>query len=143
MAKDSEMTKLQGDNNYGAWELRARVAARSAGLLDTILGIDEQPTTGPNSKLYKAWKNRRDAATELIVKRMEDTTLTHVRGYEENPAGFSYYVSVVFEDKGREDEVEKKREGQKSVLVSPNPDNGEGSWSKFHAGGDSETDDKK
>ncbi|THU77892.1 hypothetical protein K435DRAFT_890124, partial [Dendrothele bispora CBS 962.96] len=55
----------------------------------------------------------------------------------------SYYVSVVFEDKGREDEVEKKREGQKSVLVSPNPDNGEGSWSKFHAGGDSETDDKK
>ncbi|THV02119.1 hypothetical protein K435DRAFT_792787 [Dendrothele bispora CBS 962.96] len=100
MAKDSEMTKLQGDSNYGAWELCARVAARSAGLLDTILGIDEQPTTGPNSKLYKVWKNRRDAATELIVKRMEDTTLTHVRGYEENPAGLWVHLASLYADSG-------------------------------------------
>ncbi|THU89997.1 hypothetical protein K435DRAFT_802337 [Dendrothele bispora CBS 962.96] len=100
MAKDTEITKLQGDGNYGAWELRARVAARSAGLLETILGVDQAPTTGPNSKLYKAWKNRRDAATELIVKRMEDSTLTHVRGYEEDPAGLWAHLASLYADSG-------------------------------------------
>ncbi|THV01506.1 hypothetical protein K435DRAFT_793307 [Dendrothele bispora CBS 962.96] len=75
MAKDSEMTKLQGDSNYQAITL----------------------TNGPNSKLYKAWKNRRDAATELM---MEDTTLTHVRGYEENSAGLWVHLASLYADSG-------------------------------------------
>ncbi|THU96838.1 hypothetical protein K435DRAFT_858196 [Dendrothele bispora CBS 962.96] len=100
MGKDKELTRLKGDSNYGAWELRTRIAARNAGVLETLTGDDMQPTTGLNSKIYKAWKNRRDAAMDLIVKRMEDNTLTHVRGFEEDPAGLWKHLGNLYADSG-------------------------------------------
>ncbi|THU87540.1 hypothetical protein K435DRAFT_842494 [Dendrothele bispora CBS 962.96] len=100
MGKDKELTRLKGDSNYGAWELRTRIAARNAGVLETLNGTDIQPTTGPNSKAYKAWKNRRDAAMDLVVKRMEDNTLTHVRGFEEDPAGLWRHLGNLYADSG-------------------------------------------
>lgn len=71
--------------NYDAWEFRTRITAKSKGLLDMISGVDDEPSTGHNSKGWKAWKARRDAAAELLVKALEDDQLLHVRGLEDEP----------------------------------------------------------
>jgi hypothetical protein len=71
--------------NYDAWEFRTRISAKSKGLLDTIFGDDTEPSTGHNSKGWKAWKARQDSAAELIVKSLGDDQLVHVRGLEDDP----------------------------------------------------------
>jgi hypothetical protein len=71
--------------NYDAWEFRTRITAKSKGLLDMISGIDVEPSSGHNSKAWKAWKARQDAAAELLVKALEDDQLIHVHGLEDEP----------------------------------------------------------
>ena len=50
-----------------------------------ISSIDVKPSTGHNSKVWKAWKARQDAAAELLVNALEDDQLIHVHGLEEDP----------------------------------------------------------
>jgi hypothetical protein len=70
--------------NYDAWEFHTHISAKSKGLLDTIFGDDTEPSTGHNSKGWKAWKARQDSAAELIVKSLGDDQLVHVRGLEDD-----------------------------------------------------------
>uniref|UniRef100_A0A0W0F4Z7 Uncharacterized protein n=1 Tax=Moniliophthora roreri TaxID=221103 RepID=A0A0W0F4Z7_MONRR len=88
--------KLKGEENYRAWEYRTRVVARAANLLETLMGEDKKPNGGPSSKAVKAWKNRRDAATEMLVKRLEDEVLTHAKGFDKDPAGLWAHLTAIF-----------------------------------------------
>ncbi|ESK88529.1 hypothetical protein Moror_3199 [Moniliophthora roreri MCA 2997] len=92
--------KLKGEENYRAWEYRTRVAVRAANLLETLMGEDEKPNGGPSSKAVKAWKNRRDAATEMLVKRLEDKVLTHAKGFDEDPVGLWAHLTAIFGGSG-------------------------------------------
>uniref|UniRef100_A0A0W0G868 Uncharacterized protein n=1 Tax=Moniliophthora roreri TaxID=221103 RepID=A0A0W0G868_MONRR len=93
---NKDVVKLKGEENYRAWEYRTRVAARAANLLETLMGEDEKPNGGPSSKTVKAWKNRRDAAMEMLVKHLEDEVLTHAKGFDEDPAGLWAHLTAIF-----------------------------------------------
>ncbi|KAK7006944.1 hypothetical protein R3P38DRAFT_2387410, partial [Favolaschia claudopus] len=43
-------------NSYDPWEYRMRSEARVKKLLPCILGEDDEPTTGRNSRGWKAWR---------------------------------------------------------------------------------------
>ncbi len=77
-----------------------RISASQKSLLDTILGTDVEPTTGHNSKGWKAWRARRDAAVQMIVKNLDDSQLTHVHGYEQDPAGMWTRLAAVHVSRG-------------------------------------------
>ncbi|KAK0480951.1 hypothetical protein EDD18DRAFT_1041583, partial [Armillaria luteobubalina] len=85
---------------YDAWEFRVRISASQKSLLNTILGNDTEPMTGPNSKVWKAWHARCDAAVNMIVKNLDDSQLTHVCGYEEDPAGMWARLATVHVSRG-------------------------------------------
>jgi hypothetical protein len=72
--------------NYDAWEFRTRISAQSKDLLETLLDNNPELTTSQNSKIWKPWKSRKDAATELLVNTLEDDHLIHIRGLETEPA---------------------------------------------------------
>ncbi|ESK92796.1 hypothetical protein Moror_15893 [Moniliophthora roreri MCA 2997] len=97
---NKDVVKLKGEENYRAWEYRTRVAARAANLLETLMGEDEKPNGGPSSKTVKAWKNRRDAAMEMLVKHLEDEVLTHAKGFDEDPAGLWAHLTAIFGGSG-------------------------------------------
>ncbi|ESK83985.1 hypothetical protein Moror_7491 [Moniliophthora roreri MCA 2997] len=92
--------KLKGEENYRAWEYRTRVAAQAANLLEMLMGKDKKPNGGPSSKAVKAWKNRRDAATEMLVKHLEDEVLTHAKGFDEDLAGLWAHLIAIFGESG-------------------------------------------
>ncbi|ESK91315.1 hypothetical protein Moror_2811 [Moniliophthora roreri MCA 2997] len=81
---DKDIVELKGEENYRAWEYRTRVVVRAANLLEMLMGDDEKPNRGPSSKTVKAWKSRRDAAMEMLVKHLEDEVLTHAKGFDED-----------------------------------------------------------
>uniref|UniRef100_A0A0W0GD95 Uncharacterized protein n=1 Tax=Moniliophthora roreri TaxID=221103 RepID=A0A0W0GD95_MONRR len=93
---NKDIVKLKGEENYRAWEYRTRVVVKAANLLETLMGEDEKPNGGPSSKTVKAWKNRRDAATEMLVKHLEDEVLTHAKGFDEDLAGLWAHLTVIF-----------------------------------------------
>ncbi|ESK83399.1 hypothetical protein Moror_15621 [Moniliophthora roreri MCA 2997] len=64
------------------------------------MGEDEKPNGGPSSKTVKAWKNRRDAATEMLVKCLEDEVLTHTKGFDEDLAGLWAHLTAIFGGSG-------------------------------------------
>lgn len=72
--------------NYDAWEFRTRSEARDKGLLETILGQDSEPQCGHSTKTWKGWKAKRDAASNLLVKLLDDDQLIHIRGLDDDPA---------------------------------------------------------
>ncbi|KDR77078.1 hypothetical protein GALMADRAFT_246267 [Galerina marginata CBS 339.88] len=87
--------------NYDAWEFRTRISATSKGLLATILGTDYEPSTsGRNSKVWKAWKVRQEAAAELLVKALDDDQLIHIRGLDSDPALMWERLRTVHEKTG-------------------------------------------
>jgi len=86
--------------NYDAWEFRTRISAKSKGLLETILGTDDEPVTGHSTKGWKAWKARRETAAELLVKALDDDQLIHVRGLDSEPALMWERLRVVHEKTG-------------------------------------------
>ncbi|KAG6904047.1 hypothetical protein DXG01_012967 [Tephrocybe rancida] len=86
--------------NYDAWEFRTRITAKSKGLLETILSTDSEPPTGHNSKGWKAWEARQEAAAELLVKSLEDDQLIHVRGLESEPGRMWDRLRTVHEKTG-------------------------------------------
>jgi hypothetical protein len=86
--------------NYDAWEFRTRISAKSKGLLETILGIDDEPMTGHSTKGWKAWKARHEAAAELLVKSLADDQLVHVRGLDSEPALMWERLRIVHEKTG-------------------------------------------
>ncbi|KDR76609.1 hypothetical protein GALMADRAFT_139523 [Galerina marginata CBS 339.88] len=87
--------------NYDAWEFRTRISATSKGLLVTILGTDYEPSTsGCNSKVWKAWKARQEAAAELLVKALDDDQLIHIRGLDSDPALMWERLRTVHEKTG-------------------------------------------
>uniref|UniRef100_A0A0W0F1R5 Uncharacterized protein n=1 Tax=Moniliophthora roreri TaxID=221103 RepID=A0A0W0F1R5_MONRR len=99
-SSNKDIVKLKGEENYKAWEYRTRVAAQAASLLETLMGEDKKPNGGPSSKAVKAWKNRRDAATEMLVKHLEDKVLTHAKGFDEDLAGFWAHLTAIFGGSG-------------------------------------------
>ncbi|KAI3612418.1 hypothetical protein WG66_010062 [Moniliophthora roreri] len=114
---NKDVVKLKGEENYRAWEYRTRVAARAANLLETLMGEDEKPNGGPSSKTVKAWKNRRDAAMEMLVKHLEDEVLTHAKGFDEDPAGLWAHLTAIFGGSGREfSNVKYRGEGMTIVM---------------------------
>ena len=68
--------------NYDAWEFRTCISAQSKDLLEMLLDNDPEPTTGQNSKIWKAWKSRDDATAELLVNALDDEQLIHICGLE-------------------------------------------------------------
>ncbi len=76
------------------------ILASQKSLLKTVLGNDTEPMTGPNSKAWKVWRARHDAAVDMIVKNLDDSQLTHVRGYEEDPAGMWAGLAAVHVSRG-------------------------------------------
>ena len=86
--------------NYDAWEFRTSISAKSKGLLETILGTDDEPMTGHSTKGWKAWKARHEAAAELLVKALDDDQLIHVRGLDSEPALMWERLRVVHEKTG-------------------------------------------
>lgn len=97
----SKITKLSEDPpNYDAWEFRTRISAEAKGLLATIEGEDFEPTTGHSGKIWKAWKARRDAASEMIVDALEDSQILHVRGLEKDPSMMWIRLRSVHEKTG-------------------------------------------
>uniref|UniRef100_A0A0W0F6B0 Uncharacterized protein n=1 Tax=Moniliophthora roreri TaxID=221103 RepID=A0A0W0F6B0_MONRR len=99
-SSDKDIVKLKGEENYRAWEYRTRVAARAANLLEMLMGEDKKPNGGPSSKAVKAWKNRRDAATEMLVKPLEDKVLTHAKRFDEDLAGLWAHLTAIFGGSG-------------------------------------------
>ncbi|ESK86617.1 hypothetical protein Moror_9732 [Moniliophthora roreri MCA 2997] len=97
---DKDIVKLKGEENYTAWEYRTRVAVRAVNLLETLMGEDEKPNGGPSSRTVKAWKNRRDAAMEMLVKYLEDEVLTHAKGFDEDPVGLWAHLMAIFGGSG-------------------------------------------
>ncbi|KAK0237953.1 hypothetical protein EDD85DRAFT_729417, partial [Armillaria nabsnona] len=85
---------------YDAWEFCMHISASQKSLLKTVLGNDTEPMTGSNSKAWKAWHARRDAAVDMIVKNLDDSQLTHVHGYEEDPAGMWVHLAAVHVSQG-------------------------------------------
>ena len=47
-----------------------------------LLDNDPEPTTSQNSKIWKAWKSRNNAAAELLVNALDDDQLIHICGLE-------------------------------------------------------------
>ena len=86
--------------NYDAWEFRTRISAQSKDLLKTLLDNDPEPTTGHNSKTWKAWKSRNDATAELLVNALDDDQLIHIRGLETEPAKMWERLKTVHEKTG-------------------------------------------
>ena len=82
---DRKVLLTDKPGSYDPWEFRMRTDARSKKLLDMILGTDLEPTTGQNSKTWKAWKARQDAAAALLIKGLDDSQIVHVRGLENDP----------------------------------------------------------
>ncbi len=71
------------------------VVARKQQLEDMVTGNDDEPLTGRNSKGWKAWRDRRNAAAELIISRLDDAQLVHIRGLEGDPAGMWVRLATV------------------------------------------------
>ncbi|KAK0227181.1 hypothetical protein EDD85DRAFT_958413 [Armillaria nabsnona] len=92
--KKGSVTLLTG-NNYDAWALWTMVVARKQQLEDMVTGNDDEPSTGRNSKGWKAWRDRRNAAAELIISQLDDTQLVHIRGLEGDPAGMWVRLATV------------------------------------------------
>ncbi|PPQ81143.1 hypothetical protein CVT26_011106 [Gymnopilus dilepis] len=86
--------------NYDVWEFRTRITAQSKGFLEIIRGTETEPSTGHNSKTWKAWKAKNDAAAELIVRALDDDQLIHVRGLETEPAKMWERLRTVHEKTG-------------------------------------------
>ncbi|KAJ7934934.1 hypothetical protein B0H13DRAFT_2305080 [Mycena leptocephala] len=82
---DRKVLLTDKSGSYDPWEFRMRPDARSKSLLDTITGDDLEPTTGHNSKSWKAWKARQNAAASLLIKGLDDGQIVHVRGLEDDP----------------------------------------------------------
>ncbi|KAF5349011.1 hypothetical protein D9758_012718 [Tetrapyrgos nigripes] len=70
------------------------------GFLDLLAGVDVEPTTGRNGKLWKAWNGRWNAATDFIFARLDDSVLGHANEYQEDPAGLWHHLHAVFSDSG-------------------------------------------
>ncbi|KAF9258978.1 hypothetical protein L218DRAFT_963963 [Marasmius fiardii PR-910] len=98
MARDDDICKLKGEENYLNWVVRTTVAARSKGLLGVLTGDDTEPVTGYNSKLWKTWFHRRNAATEMLFKQMDDSVLSHACDFQEDPAGLWAHFAAVYGD---------------------------------------------
>ncbi|KAK7020612.1 hypothetical protein VNI00_017696 [Paramarasmius palmivorus] len=100
MAKDENICWLQGEENYPAWALRTKVAAKAQGLLEMLEGTDVELTTGKNGKAWKGWRDWRNAMTDLLFRQLEDAVLGHVNDYIDDPAGPWAHLAVVFGDAG-------------------------------------------
>ncbi|KAJ3780432.1 hypothetical protein GGU10DRAFT_279437 [Lentinula aff. detonsa] len=44
-----------------------------------------EPTTGRNSKGWKAWKDKRDEAAAVIVERIDPDQCVHIKGIDDHP----------------------------------------------------------
>ena len=53
--------------------------------VNTFLDNDPTTTTGQNSKIWKAWKSRNNAAAKVLVKALDDDQLIYIRGLETEP----------------------------------------------------------
>ncbi len=65
-------------NNYNAWALQTMVVTCKQQLENMVTGNDNKPSTERNSKDWKAWRDRRNAAAELIISRLDDAQLVHI-----------------------------------------------------------------
>ncbi|ESK85660.1 hypothetical protein Moror_9929 [Moniliophthora roreri MCA 2997] len=65
-----------------------------------LMGEDEKPNGRLSSKTVKAWKSRRDATMEMLVKCLEDEVLTHAKGFDEDPAGLWAHLTAIFRRSG-------------------------------------------
>ncbi|KAF5357390.1 hypothetical protein D9758_005871 [Tetrapyrgos nigripes] len=70
------------------------------GLLDLLTGVDVEPTTGRNGKLWKTWNGRRNGAVDFILTRLDDSVLGHANEYQEDPVGLWCHLHAVFGDSG-------------------------------------------
>ncbi|KAE9388459.1 hypothetical protein BT96DRAFT_947592 [Gymnopus androsaceus JB14] len=100
MGNDNKKNLLKGKSNYQSWKIRTQATACSQNFLDTLNGVDTQLLTGVNSKGYKAWRDRQNAASKLLIKRMNDNQLHHTMSYEMDPAGLWHHLSAVHEGSG-------------------------------------------
>lgn len=82
---DRKILLTDAAGSYNPWEFRMRASARAKKLLSTIQGQDDEPTTGHSSKTWKTWRARQDAAADLIIKGLDDSQITYVRGLENDP----------------------------------------------------------
>ncbi|KAF5320377.1 hypothetical protein D9758_018380 [Tetrapyrgos nigripes] len=75
-------------------------SSTAPGLLDLLTGVDVEPTTGRNGKLWKTWNGRRNGAVDFILTRLDDSVLGHANEYQEDPAGLWRHLHAVFGDSG-------------------------------------------
>jgi hypothetical protein len=61
---------------------------------------DPEPTTGQNGKIWKACKSRNDAASELLMKALDDDQFIHIHGLETEPAKMWKRLKTVHEKTG-------------------------------------------
>ncbi|KAJ3751993.1 hypothetical protein EV360DRAFT_89175, partial [Lentinula raphanica] len=94
----------QSEDLLGNWQMQVRGVLRKKKVLlfvereermtDPVTGafIEEvgkpkapEPTTGRNSKGWKAWKDKRDEAAAVIVERIDPDQYVHIKGIDDDP----------------------------------------------------------
>ena len=65
-----------------------------------LLDNDPELKTGQNSKAWKAWKSRNNAAAELLVNTLDDDQLIHIHGLETELAKMWERLKTVHEKTG-------------------------------------------
>lgn len=100
MGTSNEDREKLNDVNYDAWSVRTLAAARTKKFEDTILDNDPRPTTGANSKAFKAWTARQNGAAELLIDLMGNDQFVYIRGLERDAPAMWTRLAAAHESKG-------------------------------------------
>ncbi|KAJ3720613.1 hypothetical protein C8R42DRAFT_671255 [Lentinula raphanica] len=94
----------QSEDLLGNWQMQVRGVLRKKKVLNFVEREEREvnpetgefveevgkpkapePTTGRNSKAWKAWKDKRDEAAAVIVERLDPDQYVHIKGIDDDP----------------------------------------------------------
>lgn len=79
MGTSSGIDKLDDSTHYPDWAMQMEALLEEKELWDVVTGDEPPPTTGPNSKSYKAYHRKAKLAKAKIILHLAPSQLPHAR----------------------------------------------------------------